>query len=127
MSVIRAAAVTGALLALSACQLGSGNNVGSGNSVSSGSSSATSSRTSSSVSCVNDLCRIEVAGDTSGMRLGVFGSGLRIESIEQDAVAVSVGGERARIAAGETAAIGGLAVTVVSAGDRAARIEVRRG
>lgn len=109
-----------ALLAIAGCEGTSGNShtySGSGNSASS----------SSSVSCVNDLCRIEVAGDTSGSRLGAFGRDLRVGPIEASAVTVSVGGDKAVITSGETVTVGTLQVRVLSAGGQQASLEVRRG
>jgi hypothetical protein len=126
MSVIRVAALAvGALLVLGGCQIGSGDSVGSSSSQQS-SQSSSGGRTSSSVSCRNDVCRVAVAGNLSGTRLGVLGTSMRIESIEQDAVTLTVGQERARITTGAPADVAGLSVTVVSAGDGAAELEVRR-
>lgn len=110
-----------ALLAVAGCEGSSGNT-----SSSSSNSNGNSGSNSSSVSCVNDLCRIEVAGDTSGSRLGAFGRDLRVGPIEASAVAVSVGGDRAVIAAGQTVTVGTLEVRVLSAGGQKASLEVRR-
>jgi len=111
-----------ALLAVAGCEGSSGNS----SSSSDGNSDGNSGSQSSSVSCVNDLCRIEVAGDTSGSRLGAFGRDLRVGPIEASAVAVSVGGDRAVIAAGETVTVGTLEIRVLSAGGQKASLEVRR-
>jgi hypothetical protein len=120
MSPIRAAVLLAATLLAAGCQTGSGNSVGSR-----GSSSSPGS-TSSSVSCTNGECRIAVSGDPSGARVGVLGRGLRIETIEEGAVTVSVDGDSARIPAGATQTVGGLSVRVVSATGGEARLEARR-
>lgn len=94
---------------------------------SSNSNSSTSSGVSSSVSCVNDVCRIDITGDPSGTRLGVLGRSLRVLRMDVDGVTVDLAGEEVTIPAGGTETVGGLRVRVVEAGDRKAKLEVHRG
>lgn len=108
------------LLSVAACDVGSGNSYSSGN-------NSSGSGVSSSVSCVNDVCKIEIAGDPSGSRLGVFGRSLRVARLEADAVTVSLPGGEVRIPAGGTETIDGLRIQVVEAGEGKAELEVRRG
>ena len=124
MSPIRASVLLAATVLVTGCQIGSGNSVSSSNSSNSSSSSARA--TSSSVSCTNGECRIAVSGDPSGARLGVLGQGLRIETIEEGAVTVTVDGDSARIPAGATQSVGGLSIRVDSASGGEARLEARR-
>lgn len=125
MTALRTAVLlAGTLLAVAGCEGGNGTNVGSGNTVSSG--SAGSRGTSSSVSCVNGRCEIEISGDPTGTRLGVLNHGLLIESIDEGAVTVAVDGESVRIADGATAEVGGLSIRLVSASGGTARLEARR-
>jgi len=121
---ITATVTVAALLVAAGCAAGIGNRVSGGNAIS---GEPGRDSVSSAVSCVNDVCRIEVAGGTPGSRLGVLGRQLSIDSIEDDAAVVTVGDEQRRVAVGATETVGGLAVRVLEAGDERASLEVRRG
>ncbi|MGH3569855.1 MAG: hypothetical protein ACRDRH_28360 [Pseudonocardia sp.] len=92
------------------------------------SGTSSSSSTSSSTSCAGNVCEVDLSGaQTLDIELGSFERDLRIDPIEPDAVTVSARGDQARLAAGEDATVGGLAVRIISVDGRDVSLEVRRG
>jgi hypothetical protein len=90
----------------------------------SGSASSRSNRTQ----CLNGVCQVSLSGEqTIEMEIGSFERDLRVGPIEPNAVTLSVRGDEARLAPGESAELGGLQVRVKSVSPPAAELEVVRG
>jgi hypothetical protein len=82
---------------------------------------------SQSTQCVNGHCRISLSGEqTIELEIGSFERDLRVGPIEPDAVTLSVRGDQARLAPGESAQLGGLQIQVTSVDGRNAELEVQR-
>ena len=83
--------------------------------------------TSSTSRCSGGVCDIEVSGErTVEVEFGSFERDLWVGPIEADAVTVSVGPEKARLAVGQQAVLGGLQVRLVALSGQDVRFEVRR-
>lgn len=88
-----------------------------------GSSSSRSNQTR----CVNGVCQVSLSGEqTIELEIGSFERDLRVGPIEPDAVTLSVRGDEARLAPGESAQLGGLQIQVTSVSPPAAELEVVR-
>ena len=75
--------------------------------------------TSHTSRCTNGTCAISLTGEQSvDVEFGRLERTLRVAPIEQTAVTLSARGDSARVPAGETAEVGGLAVRVVSIAGR---------
>lgn len=76
-------------------------------------------------SCENGRCTVTVTGEAN-IELSDLDATLEVRSIGADEAAVEVGDQRATIATGKTANVGGLSVKVVSIDDGRADFEVTR-
>jgi hypothetical protein len=75
--------------------------------------------TSHTSRCTNGICAINLTGEQSvDVEFGRLERTLRVAPIEQTAVTLSARGDSARVPAGQTAEVGGLAVRVVSIAGR---------
>jgi hypothetical protein len=75
--------------------------------------------TSHTSRCTNGTCAISLTGEQSvDVEFGRLERTLRVAPIEQTAVTLSARGDTARVPAGETVQVGGLAVQVVSIAGR---------
>lgn len=89
----------------------------------SGSAGSRSHRTQ----CVNGVCQVSLSGEqTIELEIGSFERDLRVGPIEPNAVTLSVRGDQARLAPGESAQLGGLQIRVKSVSPPAAELEVVR-
>ncbi len=90
--------------------------------------SGNSTSRSHSTRCVNGVCEISLTGEqTIELEIGSFERDLRVGPIEPDAVTLSVRGDQARLAPGESAQLGGLQIQVTSVSGRDAELQVQRG
>jgi hypothetical protein len=76
-------------------------------------------------SCQNGRCTVTVTGEAN-MQLSEFNTSLDVQSIGSQEAVVEVNDQRATIAAGDTATVGGLSVKVVSVSGDKAEFEVTR-
>ena len=89
----------------------------------SGSAGSRSNRTQ----CVNGVCQVGLSGEqTIELEIGSFERDLRVGPIEPNAVTLSVRGDEARLAPGESAQLGGLQIRVKSVSPPTAELEVVR-
>jgi len=89
--------------------------------------SGSSTSRSSSTRCVNGDCQISLSGEqTIELEIGSFERDLRVGPIEPAAVTVSVRGDQARLAPGESAQLGGLQIQVTTVSGRDVELQVQR-
>ena len=83
--------------------------------------------TSRSTRCVNGTCTISLSGEQRfEVEIGRFERDMRVGPIAPTEVTVSVRGAQAVLGPGESATLGGLAVTVDSIAGRDVQLQVRR-
>jgi hypothetical protein len=77
--------------------------------------------------CVNGVCEISLSGEqTIELEIGSFERDLRVGPIEPGAVTLSVRGDEARLAPGESAQLGGLQIRLKSVAPPNAELEAQR-
>ena len=90
------------------------------------STAACNSATQSS-RCADGVCQVTLSGEqTLSVQLNSVKHELRVGSAQDNAVAVSTGGDEVRLAVGESAGFGDLAVRVVSIDGSEVQLEVQR-
>lgn len=91
-----------------------------------GSAGCGSHGTSSSKTCQMFVCRIKLTGEQDvKLDFGDRTHTLRVGPIEPGAVTLAMGSDHARLAAGDSAPLDGLAVVVVAIGGRDVQLLVR--
>lgn len=91
-----------------------------------GSTGCGANGTSSSKTCQMFVCRIKLTGEQDvDLPFGGRTHTLRVGPIEPGAVTLAMGSDRARLAAGDSAPLDGLAVLVIAVGGRDVQLVVR--
>ena len=88
---------------------------------------ALSGCTSSSTRCSGGTCAVSLSGEqTVEIEIGTYERDLRVAPIEAGAVTLTVRGESVRVATGERATVGGLAVQVDAVSGQDVELQVTR-